>query len=375
MNDHRRRVLCGVAAIGLLFAVIRPVLALSAAAGDDYFAAGSSVALALVVPGDALLAGGNIDSDAAIGGDATLLGGQVAVRATVGEDLYAAAGWLEVDALVGGDARLAGGKVRIAPQTGIAGSVAVAAGSATVVGSIGGQLVVAAGDVTLGGDVAGDVRIRARSLQVLEGTRIGGNLIYHTSEPVTLPADVQIGGGILPDRPAGGSAAHPAAPVDEGTGFTWVWLGGLCAVGALFAVVFARVSRRTSRALAAQPWFGMLVGFLVLAAVPALIIALFLTLVGIPLALILLPAYLAILPVSYVTGALFLGDRLLAFLRPAGEAGNGWRVAALLLVLVVLALIGDVPLFGWATHFAVLLLGLGGLLLVLWEGSRRPAGT
>lgn len=375
MHDHRRRVLCAVAAISLLLAVIRPVLALSATAGDDYFAAGSSVGLARVVPGDALLAGARIDGDAAIGGDATLVGGQVAVRATVGEDLYVAAGWLEVDALVGGDARLAAGKVGIAPQTSIAGSVAVAGGSVTALGSIGGQLIVAAGDVTLGGDVAGDVRIRARTLHVLEGTRIGGNLIYHTSVPVTLPADVQIGGGILSDEARGAFGAERRAQDDAGMGPGWIWLAGLFAVGVLFAVAFARVSRRTSRVLAARPWFGMLAGFLVLAATPGLIIALCLTLIGIPLALILLLAYLALLLASYVIGALFLGDRVLAFLRPAGEAGNGWRMAALLLVLVVLALVGDVPLFGGAAHFAVLLLGLGGLLLVLWEAGGRSAAS
>lgn len=371
MNDHRRRVLCGVAAISFLFVVMRPVQAFSAAAGDDFFAAGSSVGLARVVAGDAVLAGGRIDSDAAIGGDVTLVGGQVAVRATVGEDLYAAAGWLDVDALVGGDARLAAGKVQIAPQTSIAGSVAVAAGSVTAAGSIGGQLVVAAGDVTLGGDVAGDVRVRARTLHVLEGTRIGGNLIYHVSAPVTLPADVQIGGGVLSEEAAGASGADPRIWADSGRGLVWIWLAGLCAVGVLFAVAFARVSRRTSRALAERPWFGMLAGFLALAVTPALIIVLSLTLIGIPLALILLLAYLAILLASYGIGALFLGDRVLAFLRPAGEAGNGWRMAALLLVLVVLALVGDVPLIGGAAHFAVLLLGLGGLLLVLREGGRR----
>lgn len=375
MNDHLRRLLPGLTAIGLLFAGVHTALAFGAGAGDDYFAAGATVALNQIVAGDALLAGGRIDSDAAIGGDATLVGGQVAVRTTVGEDLYAAAGWVEVDALIGGDVRLAAGQVQLTPETSIAGSVAIAGGSVTVVGSIGGQLVVAAGEVTLGGDVAGDVRVRARALHVLKGTRIGGNLIYHTSTPVTLPADVQIGGGILPEESAGDSGAPVQPQADRGAGFAWIWLAGLFAVGVLFAVVFARVSRRTSRALASRPWFGMLAGFLALAATPALIIALLLTLVGIPLALILLPAYVAVLLASYVIGALFLGDRMLVFLRPAGEAGNGWRAAALLVVLLVLALVGDVPLFGWVAHFAVLLLGLGGLLLVLWEGSRRPAAA
>lgn len=375
MAGHLRRLLVSVVSISILLAATRPAAALSAATGDDYFAAGSSVGLAQVVPGDALLAGGRVDSDAAIGGDAVIAGGQVAVRATVGEDLYAAGGRVEVDALIGGDARLAGGQVQMAPQTRVTGSVAAAGGSVTVAGSIGGHLTVAAGEVTLSGDIGGDVHVRARELRVLEGTRIGGNLVYRTSSPVTLPADLLIGGAILPGGRGGRHDAFPEPAEDAGVRFTWIWLGGLFAVGVLLAVVFARFSRRTSRLLTAQPWFGMLLGLMGLVVMPMLIVALFMTLVGIPLALILLPFYVALLLGAYVIGALFLGDRMLSALRPSGAAGNGWRVTALLLVFVALALIGDLPFLGNVANLAVLLLGLGGLMLAFREGAQRLAGT
>jgi hypothetical protein len=338
----------------------------------DHFAVGAAAALTEPITGDALLAGATVESNASVGGDAILAGGTVAVRATVGEDLYVAGGDVEVDALVAGDARIAAARLTIAPETHIEGSAALAGGHVEIDGSIGRYLTVAGGDVVLGGTIAGEVHVYADELTVKPGTRIGGRLVYRTSRPVTLPPDVQVQGGVAPSddadagRVPGGEGRHDA----NGAGrLGWLWLAGLFAVGWLLALAFAQFSRRTTAVLTARPWQGIGIGATVLFGVPALAIALFVTIVGIPLALILLMLYLGSLIGGYVIGVLYLGDRALATARPGRAVTTPWRLGAFLAVLLALSVVGSLPVLGSLARFAVLALGMGGVVLALWPGQ------
>ena len=376
---QRYRQVSGFATVALLILAF-PVLAdddesIASNLGDDYFGAGAMVELREPITGDALMAGGTVESNASIGGDATMAGGEVAVRATVGDDLYAVGGQVEVDALVAGNARLAGGRVRITPESRIDGGVAIAGGTVAADGTFGKYLTIAGGNVTLGGHINGDVRVYADELTVLPGTRIAGRLSYRTSGDVTLPDDVQIDGGVSRDgnEIAGGRHRERAwDPVRTAGRVAWLWLAGLFAVGLLLAFGLAKFSHQTTRVLSGQPWIGIGVGFLVLVCVPAIATALFVTLIGIPLALIVALIYLAMLIAAYVIGALYLGDRALARARPGAPVTAGWRLAALLVVLIGLAIVGSIPLLGSIARFAVLLLGLGGIVLALWGRSPAP---
>jgi hypothetical protein len=98
-------------------------------------------------------------------------------------------------------------------------------------------------------------------------------------------------------------------------------------------------------------------------------VLLLITIVGIPLALILLPGYLALLFLGWVTSALFLGRKGLALLRSSPVTSTAARLGALLLAVLALWLLAQVPLIGGWIQFAALLLGIGALV---WQvGPRR----
>ena len=263
------------------------------------------------------------------------------------------------------------GRVRIEPETRIEGGVAIAGGSVSAAGHFGRYLTIAGGDVTLGGEVAGDVRVYADSLTVLPGTRIGGRLNYRTSGAVALPPDVEIQGGVARDEAGAGRPLWERRNDLIGAG--WLWVAGLFAVGLLLAYAFARFSHQTTRVLMAQPLLGMGVGFLVLVCVPAAAGMLAVTIIGIPLALILVLVYLAMLIAGYVIGALYVGDRGLAAVRPNSPPTPGWRLIALLLALVLIGWVSWIPLIGWLVRVSVLLLGLGGIVLAFWRPREAPA--
>ena len=227
--------------------------------------------------------------------------------------------------------------------------------------------------MTVGGRVDGDVRVYADSLTVLPGTRIGGRLSYRTSQDVTLPDDVQIGGGMDSDDSGmmgEGMRGNRWDPARMAGRVAWFWLAGLFAVGLLLAFGLARFSHETTRVLTGRPWAAIGLGFLVLVCVPAIAVGLFITLIGIPLALIIMLVYLAMLLTAYVVGALYLADRALVRARPGAPVTTGWRLLALFAVLIGLAIVSGIPLLGSIARYAVLLLGLGGIVLALWGGSR-----
>jgi hypothetical protein len=333
--------------------------------GDDLFDMGASVVLDQPITGDALLAGGTVESNASVGGDATLAGGTVALRATVADDAYAAGGEVEVDALVTGNLRAIAGRLRVLPESRIGGGAALAGGRVEARGSFARYLSVAGGDVTIGGEIGGDLRVVARRLELLPGTRIGGRLRYRTSAAPVIASDVVIAGGTAEEPAAEPPAERPPAG-RRGWDIGWIWLAGLAAIGLLFAYGLASFSTRTTMAITARPWLGLGLGTLALLALPAAAGILAITVIGIPLAALLVLVWLVLLLAGFVLGALYVGDRGLASLRTASPPGPGRRVVALLLVLLLLGWVSAIPVLGTLARAAVLAFGVGGILLAFW---------
>jgi hypothetical protein len=81
--------------------------------------------------------------------------------------------------------------------------------------------------------------------------------------------------------------------------------------------------------------------------------------------------YLLLLFLGWVTAAMFVGQRLLGFMRSGAVVTTGWKLFALLLAVLGLWLVGLVPVIGGWVKFAALLLGIGALV---WQGwPRRDA--
>lgn len=341
--------------------------------GDDLFAAGGTLSIRDPVHGDALLAGGTIDSKSEIAGDAAVTGGEVNLGGHIGEDLYAAGGQLEIDAQVGGNARIAGGRVRTSSDARIDGGATIAGGTLRLDGTFGRYLNVAGGSVTLGGRVQGDVLVRAEELTLEPGLQIEGKLTYHTPRAVTLPADAMVRGGMrhMPTDEPHRATGWMGNWRSEGLG--WVWLTGVFLVGLLIALALPAFAARTSATIAANPWGSLGLGFVALICIPAAAILLLVTIIGIPLALILMMMYFVALLAGYVVGALFLAERTLHALGRGPGSGVGLRMLVFALVLVVLALLAFVPVLGAVARFAVLLLGLGAIALAIFHTRKAPA--
>jgi hypothetical protein len=100
---------------------------------------------------------------------------------------------------------------------------------------------------------------------------------------------------------------------------------------------------------------------------PALAVVLFITLVGIPLAIAVLLALLPVYAIGYATSAWLLGR---AIVRPPRG-----RVPAFLAGWGILRAIALIPFVGGLAWFAAAVFGLGALAIALWRSRRGPVTT
>jgi hypothetical protein len=234
---------------------------------------------------------------------------------------------------------------------------------ATVIceGQVDGDAWIYANSVTLGGRWAGHVRIVANEIRIVPGTAIAGNLVYTSPKTLVLDPSVAIAGTVKQTKKALPKASFQSSLVIHG----YLFLAALL-VGMPFVGFFPQLAGGAVRTLRTAPWRVLLAGGVTLLFGPFLIAFAFMTIVGIPLALLLGAFYVALIYLAHVVIALWLGHRLL---RAPGPQTYARVLAALATGLFVLYFASALPGVAAFILLPVLVLGTGALALTL---LRRP---
>jgi uncharacterized RDD family membrane protein YckC/cytoskeletal protein CcmA (bactofilin family) len=192
-----------------------------------------------------------------------------------------------------------GDRVTIASDNHIAGdekvpgdAVAVM-GDLTVDGSVAGDAVAVIGDNTINGPVDGDAVAVMGDLKLGPKARVGGDVVCIGG---TLQRDPQavIEGKIV--NQSSGNRFHGLRPlhmfVAHGFKTVWFWVINslILALYALVALLFPKAVRSVGDTLVEHPGKSFLAAFLTVLALPVVFIILCVTVIGIPLAILLVPA-------------------------------------------------------------------------------------
>ena len=291
-----------------------------------------------------------------VGGSSNFVGGSVDIDEAVDGDVHAAAGNIRLDAPVSGSARLAGGNV-------------------VVQGAIQRDLKAAGGNVTIDGPVGGDASVAAGTLRLGPNARIGGELRFRGG---TLERDeaAQVAGGIRHRASRERGREHDYAPFGSAKG-RWIWTAGLTAGLMLLAAILAATlpgpSERMMQSLREQPWMAPLLGFIGLTAIPVAAVLVMITIIGIPIGLMALLAYAALLLAGYVSAAVVIGGLLLGRFKAEAVGLATWRAGAAVLAMLSLALLARIPYLGGLVQFAALLVGVGLVAALFHRRSPPPA--
>ena len=330
--------------------------------GEDLLARGSSPSLADSIPGDAILAGGDVDFSGSAGGDYLGVGGKQTIGGRIHGSVRAAGGRIYLRGTVERNATIAGGDIDLDSAAAVAGNVYLVGGTIWVKGALQGGLLAAGGNVTLDGPVGRDVEISAGSLHLGPRAQIAGSLRYRVPrERVQIDPAARVSGTIT------------ALPVRRGpSGFRVLLTLGFLVAGAVAVALLPRFAGEASDILGSSPGRSALFGIGWLILVPIAACIALITIIGMPLALLTVAIYVALLYLGRVAVAIWLGRLILGARARTGRQGVlvNFLVGGLLLILI-----GIVPFVGGFITLIAAVLGLGALLLraQAWrEQTRQP---
>jgi cytoskeletal protein CcmA (bactofilin family) len=340
----------------------------------NIYAAGGQVRPAGPVPGDFIAAGGRITLDQPVGADAALVGGSIDVRAPVGDDLRAAGGDINIDSSVGGELLAMGGNVTLTRTAAIAGAANVNGGNVTVDGRVDGSLTANAQKIRINGEVRGDVRLAGADIELGPLAKIGGALSYASASELKQAEGATIAGAVTREEPKTprGDRGRRASQGTNWAGGVFFYLS-LLACAAVLMLIAPTFAVHTSERIKATPWLALAVGLGTLLAVPVLAVLLFVTVLGIPLGIMVMSLYPALLLAGFVVGALFIARLIPAALRQPAPVAFSRNLGYVALALLIVLLVGRVPFVGGALIGLVSLAGIGACVLELYGRRKGPS--
>jgi len=294
-----------------------------------------------------------------------LVGDVVVGPRAVEHNVSTGAGDLEVRGLVENDVHSGFGDVLVSGK--VRGDIDAGFGDVKIEGPVDGDVHAEFGDVYVNAPVKGDVSVGWGDVDLGPKAAISGNLECESGE-ITGNSDAVKG-----DMMARGMAIDFDESHGPGIlGFVgWLFAAfAFAACAVLAAVVAPGPLAAAARRAEESPGRSFVYGLVSLPAFFVLCVVLAVTIIGIPLLLLLVPAYLALLFVGALVAAFFIGTRVLMV---TGRYRVGNALAAVVGAMI-LAATTFIPILGDLLLYALSLLGTGAIILALFS-RRRPRAS
>lgn len=361
--------------------VVMPVMAVEISTGltmdipegevidDDLFIVSGSVVLDGVVNGDLYAVGGSVTINGVVNGKVYAVGGTVIVNGEVAESIIVAGGLLSIGGDVGGSLTLVSRDLNITNSAAVEKGVLMYGGDVRIAGVINGDIKGAANDVTITGRVEGDINIDVDAITFMSTAQIKGNVDYTSENDADIRTGAQIDGESVRKEPE--VVVAEVSRISKLFSFMGGPVAHFLSALVLGIVLIAAFHRRVAEITASirhKPGASFGWGVVLLFTVPVAAVALGLTIVGLPLALILTVMYLIIAYCSQVIVGLVLGQILLK--KPVYGEHRPAMIGALALGLAIIVALRSIPLLqlNIAIWIITTMLGLSAIVFA----AKRP---
>lgn len=374
---HRRAIRFGVASLLLglglgsvaLAHEIGDVVIVTQPVSEDLYLAGESVEVRADVDGDLTVAGQRVTVNGRITGDVMAAGENVTVAGVLLDDARLAGRSLTLTGSVGDHVVAAGETVVLAEPAHVGGFAWLAGNRVDVQGIVDGDLAVAGQTVTLSGIVAGNVELDSPNAVIADGAHIQGDLTWPRGNAPEIHAGARVDGRRIETE------GHDDAGISmmKGPGIVLGIILGTLSLWLLTLVLrisVPPVMQGAAALLRSRPGLSLGVGLLTLIVAPILAVLAFATVIGAPLGMVVLLAYVMLLIIGVPVALDLVTDLGLGRARKGRPVTRGWRVLALALVSLVFVGVVQIPILGAIVAFAAVVLGLGALVL---RAVRRSA--
>lgn len=316
--------------------------------------------------------------DGTVNGDVIALCQSIIINGTVNGDLITFSQDITINGEVKGSARIAGTNIIINGNIGhnvnafgteinltasstVAWDVLIAGVNGNFNGTIGGNLHGDIASASVAGKIGKNINLTVEDnnqggLLITKDAIVGGGLTYTSKQEAKLESLSSVVGPIF----------HTTAKEETGTTMNII-SGIFYKLAALFLVGLVLISLKKSfvydvaKNLETKNWQTILLGLAALIFTPIIILFFALTIIGLPLALIILAAYLILLLISVVVSSFFVGDLILkSFIK---KSVNPFLI--LLAGLFIFTLLTALPYLGGGLTLFFITYGLGGLLFTI----------
>ena len=340
---------------------------------DYYIKAGEIVEISGTVNGDVVVAGGQVFIDGVVNGDLLAVGGILNISGEVTQDLRVAGGQVTLSGEVGRNASMAGGNIEITKEAVIGGGLLVAGGNITLSAPITGDLYVSGGNVVLANKVGGNIDANVGNLRLMSSADVGGNIVYTSEEEILIDDAASVSGNVarktLPkvDMPTDFKSIEDIGEQVGRIGDVFRVISFLSAliIGLIMVKLFPNYLKSTTEIVKENPWKALGAGIILVIVTPVVFVILLMTVVGIPLAFLVISSYAIVLYLTKLYFSYLLGQYIGKYVK---IKNTYVMFAAGLLSYYILRII---PIVGGLTALTSLFMGAGMLSLGCARNYKR----
>jgi len=333
----------------------------------DIFVAAETIKVFGTVNGDLYAGGSTIIISGTVNGDLLATGGTVNILGNVTQDARVAGGQVNVNGEIGRNLSAAGGNIDISSDAKVMGSVALAGGNINIDAPIRGNLTAGAGNLTLSNTVGGDIETALGTATLTANAKVDGDFVYWSEEDATISNEASISGVIVKNDPRERMNQADIKKAQESYGKFKGVFGGTARVisiistiitGLILIKLFPKFSENVVLTLREKTWASLGYGSLAVLFIPIVLVFIFLTVVGIPIALISFAIYMVYVYIAKMFVIILIGQYVSAKIDKKMDMYKTFIMGAV--VYFVLTLI---PIVAGIIKILSLLFGFGALLI------------
>lgn len=333
---------------------------------DDLFASATTIRIDGTVAGDAYVAGEQVTITGTVEGDVFAAAQSINVSGSVGSIRAASQSVNFSGATVDGGVTYFGNTYSSNQQTRVNDGILFFGNTGTFAGDIAHGITAFAQTVVVPGTIGTDSTITSETFRVTESATVNGPVTHRSATEPEIAPGAQIDGEIIrEDRPQEmqfTSGLENAAFLFS----LWSFIAALV-TGAVLLLIVRKPFSETANTVMKRPWASLGWGVIALAILGPLLLLLLLTVVGIPLAIILLGLALAALYISKFVVGIALGKVVLSWVN---HSRRPRLFESFFIGLLILYILHFIPFISFLVSLLVAILGVGAILLYATSAIR-----
>lgn len=353
---------------------------------ENLYVTGGTVTINAPVYGDLVVAGGNITINDTVKNDLLLAGGTVVINGYVGDDIRSVGGRVYIGKGVGGELIVSGGKIETGTESFVTRGIVLAGGDMLINGRIKGNITAFGGTIALYGVAEKAVDIRGGEI-VINGIVFGESIL--AAQNIMIGTNASLNNNVRYWNRKGaldfgrslknGNAVYDASlKVNTGdwyllgfagiVGLTW-YLGTALLMIGIVQYLFSLNMRKAANTVFYTPGKSFGYGLLFFVGTPVSMILLMVTVIGIPVAFILLFAYITLILLSTVITSVVASNWI------NNRYQHNWNYKHLALtafgLFILLKIVSSTPFFGPVVMLTLVCISFGAILLnINWKRSK-----